>query len=196
MVRERMMRKAGRSVLAVLAGLLLASSGLAQVKQVKHERRPPASAESGSAAFPSTPTQPNYEYFSILDGLPMGLELHHDTQVGTGTAVDVYMFPIELQVMNSDGNLEPAGLIIDNFYTAKAVDPGTAPNPHNARDCNTWNTLVSNEIKSRAPNSPTWSYVEFTVAEGARVIETNEDGRVFWSDDIECWGSRDRFPPF
>jgi hypothetical protein len=42
----------------------------------------------------------------------------------------------------------------------------------------------------------TWSYVEFTVAQGARMLQTNEDGLVFWSDDVECWGSRDRFPPF
>jgi hypothetical protein len=106
------------------------------------------------------------------------------------------MFPIELQVLNSDGNLEPEGLIIDNFYTAKAVNPATAPNPYNARDCKTWNTLVLNEIRTRNSKSPTWSYIEFTVAQGARVIQTNEDGQVFWSDDIECWGSRDRFPPF
>ncbi len=29
------------------------------------------------------------------------------------------MFVIELQVMNSDGNLEPVGLQIHNYYTAK-----------------------------------------------------------------------------
>jgi len=128
--------------------------------------------------------------------MPMGLQLHHDTEVNTGRPVDVYIFPIELQVMNSDGNFEPVGLIIDNFYTAKPVNPATAPNPNNARDCKFWNTLVLNEMKNRPPNSPTWSYVEFTVAEGARVLQTNEDGQVFWSDDVQCWGSRDRFPPF
>jgi hypothetical protein len=182
-----------RSILVVLAGMLLATSALAQVK---HKRRPAASAEGVSAASSSAQPQPNYEYFSILDGTPMGLELHHDTEVGTGRPVDVYEFPIELQVMNSDGNFEPEGLILDNFYTATAVDPSTAPNPNNARDCKTWNSLVLSEIRQRAPNSPTWSYVEFAVAQGARVIQTNEDGQVFWSDDIECWGSRDRFPPF
>jgi hypothetical protein len=159
--------------------------------KVRHERRPAATAQP-----PASPKQPTYEYFSILDGTPQGLELHHDTEVGTGNLIDVYMFPIELQVLNSDGNFEPEGLIIDNFYTAKAVNPLTAPNPHNARDCKIWNSLVLNEMKGRDQNSPTWSYVEFTVALGARVVQTNEDGAVWWSDDIECWGSRDRFPPF
>jgi hypothetical protein len=76
------------------------------------------------------------------------------------------------------------------------VQPLKAPNPHDARDCAIWNTLVLDEIKNRSVNSPTWSYVEFTVAQGARILQTNEDGAVYWSDDIECWGSRDRFPPF
>jgi hypothetical protein len=172
---------------------LLASSVFAQQTQVKHERRPAANAEATSL---SSSAQPNYQYFSILNGSPILLELHHDTQVGTGDPIDVYLYSIELQVVNSDGRLEPIGLDIDNFYTARPVHPLQAPNPHNARDCATWNTLVSNEIKHRNTNSPTWSYVEFTVAQGARVIQTNEDGAVWWSDDVECWGSRDRFPPF
>jgi hypothetical protein len=87
-------------------------------------------------------------------------------------------------------------LIIDNFYTANAVSPSTAPNPNNGHDCKTWNALVLNEMQNRNSNSPMWSYVEFTVAQGARVLQTNEDGQVFWSDDVECWGSRDRFAPF
>lgn len=176
--------------LAVLV-VLAASCVFAQEPQTRHERRPAANAQT-----PSPLKQPDYQYFSILDGTPQGLELHHDTQVGTGTPIDVYMFPIELQVLNSDGNFEPEGLIIDNFYTVKAVNPLTAPNPHNARDCKIWNSLVLNEIKGRDPKSPTWSYIEFTVAQGARVVQTNEDGAVWWSDDVECWGSRDRFSPF
>jgi hypothetical protein len=172
---------------------LLVSAVFAQVNQIQHQRRPAASEEATSI---SQPKQPDYNYFSILDGTPRLLELHHDTEVRTGKPVDVYLFAIELQVMNSDGNLEPEGLIIDNFYTAQAVRPKTAPNPHNARDCKTWNTLVLNEIKNRPKNSPTWSYVEFTVAKGARVLQTKEDGNVWWSDDVECWGSRDRFSPF
>jgi hypothetical protein len=180
------------SILLCVAAGLVASSAFAQKKEIRHERRPEA---FGSAvALPQT--QPTYQYFSILDGTPKGLTLHHDTEVGTGKAIDVYQFPIELQVMNSDGNLEPEGLIIDNFYTANAVDPATAPNPHNGRDCKIWNALVLSEIQHRNPNSPMWSYVEFTVAQGARVLQTNEDGQVFWSDDVECWGSRDRFAPF
>jgi hypothetical protein len=189
--------KAGRSVLIGLLALLAASLVFAQEqekeKQIRHERRPAATAEATSTP---TQTQPTYQYFSILDGTPMALELHHDTEVGTGKPIDVYMYAIELQVLNSDGDLEPEGLIIENFYTAKPVDPLTAPNPHNARDCKIWNALVLNEIANRNPKSPTWSYVEFTVAQGARVLQTNEDGRVWWSDDVECWGSKDRFPPF
>jgi hypothetical protein len=181
--------------LMISVGLLalMATPTFSQTAPIHHERRPAAQADSVPA---SPPKQPTYQYFSILDGTPMGLTLHHDTEVGTNRPVDVYMYPIELQVLNSDGNLEPEGLIIDNFYTAKAVDPLTAPNPNNARDCKIWNSLVTTEEKNQNPKSPTWSYVEFAVAQGARVIQTNEDGQVFWSDDIECWGSRDRFPPF
>jgi len=186
--------KKSNGILIGVTVLLFASLALAQTGQAGHQRRPAATADPN--ANPAPPKQPNYIYFSILDGTPQGLELHHDTEVSTGKPIDVYVFPIELQVLNSDGNFEPEGLIIDNFYTAKAVSPLTAPNPNNARDCKTWNTLVLNEIKNRNPQSPTWSYVEFTVALGARVIQTNEDGQVWWSDDIECWGSRDRFPPF
>jgi hypothetical protein len=183
-----------RAIILVLTGLL-ASAALAQVKQIRQQRRPPAASDPNTSST-AAPTQPNYDYFSILDGMPMLLELHHDTEVGTNKPVDVYRFVIELQVLNSDGNLEPEGLDISNFYTARAVNPATAPNPNNARDCRLWNSLVLNEMKSRPTNAPTWSYVEFTVAQGARVIQTNEDGQVWWSDDIECWGSRDRFSPF
>jgi hypothetical protein len=187
------MKSSTRALEFSAVALLATSLVFAQEKQIRHERHPPAKAETTVALAQK---QPTYEFFSILDGTPMGLELHHDTEVGTGRPVDVYMFPIELQVLNSDGNFEPEGLIIDNFYTAKPVDWVTAPNPHNARDCNTWNKIVLAEIKGRDPKSLTWSYIEFAVAQGARVIQTNEDGQVFWSDDIECWGSRDRFPPF
>jgi hypothetical protein len=182
-----------KTVESIFVGLLLmAAAILAQAGQLRHERRPAASPQG---PLPLVQPVPEYVYFSILDGTPRLLELHHDTEVGTNKAVDVYMFAIELQVMNSDGNLEPEGLIIDNFYTAKAVHPNTAPNPHNARDCKIWNGLVLNEINQRK-GGRTWPYVEFTVAKGARVIQTNEDGQVLWSDDIECWASRDRFKPF
>jgi hypothetical protein len=181
------------SFLVGLVILLAVPSVFAQAKQVRHERRPTVTA----AVTPTGPLpQPNYQYFSILDGTPKGLWLHHDTEVGTGKPIDVYQFAIELQVLNSDGNLEPEGLILDNFYTAKAVEPTRAFNPHNARDCKIWNEYVLNEIATRNPADPTWPYVEFTTALGARTVQTNEDGQVWWSDDIECWGSQDRFPPF
>jgi hypothetical protein len=182
------------AIILVLSSIITAFAG-AQVKEIRHERRPAAAPDAAASSEP-TPKQPDYFYFSILDGMPMLLELHHDTEVGTNKPIDVYMFVIEMQILNSDGNFEPVGLQIHNYYTAKAVNPNTAPNPHNARDCKTWNNLVLNEMKIRKPGSPTWSYVEFTVAQGARVIQTNEDGQVWWSDDIQCWGSRDRFSPF
>ena len=160
--------------------------------QLFQERRPEATAES----VPEVQKQPSYKYFSLLDGLPMMLELHHDTEVGTGKPIDVYLFPIEMQVLNSDGDLEPEGLIKDNFFTAQPVDPITAVNPHSARDCKIWNGLVLAQVYNRDPTSRTWPYVEFTVAQFARTVQTNEDGTVWWSDDVECWGSQDRFPPF
>ena len=126
----------------------------------------------------------------------MLLELHHDTEVGTGNPIDVYMFVIEMQIMNSDGNLEPVGLQIHNFYTANPLDAKNDVNPKNARDCKKWNTLVLKALQTHNPKSATWPYVEFITAQGARVVQTNEDGAVWWSDDIECWGSTDRFPPF
>jgi len=183
------MKRAGLFVALIL---LVVPVGLAQTK-VRQERHPAAQA----ATVPSAPQQqPSTEFFAILDGTPKGLWLHHDTEAGTGKPIDVYVFAIELQVLNSDGDLEPEGLIIDNFYTAKAVDPTRAFNPHNSRDCKIWNQYVLAQIATRNPASLTWPYVEFTTAEGARTVQTNEDGQVWWSDDIECWGSQDRFPPF
>ena len=43
------------------------------------------------------------------------------------------MFVIEMQVMNSDGNLEPIGLQIHNYYTANLLDPWSDVNRHTAR---------------------------------------------------------------
>jgi hypothetical protein len=178
--------------------ILLASfslSALAQSKPMKSTRRPAAQPDA-SAANGAPPRQPNYVYFAILDGLPIALFLHHDTEVGTGKPVDVYEFVIEMQVLNSDGNLEPVGLQIHNFYTAEPQNPNTAPNPHNARDCKFWNNIINTAINNRSSKAKVWPYVEFTTALGARTLQTNEHGQVFWSDDVECWGSMDRFPPF
>lgn len=183
------MKRTQKALWMGLAVLLATSLSWAQDAGSRTERRPALSAHGSQ-------TQPNYDFFSILDGGPKSLVLHHDTVVGTNQPVDVYLLAIELQVMNSDGNFEPEGLIIDNFFTAQAVKPGQAPNPHNARDCGFWYQLVQAAAQNRNPLLRTWPYMEFTVAEGARVIQTNEDGPVFWSDDIECWGASDRFPPF
>lgn len=182
-----------RVFILAFAGLL-ATSAVAQVKNARQERRPANSSKNLAQAI-EPQAQPPYDYFSILDGTPMLMTLHHDTLVGTNQPIDVYQYVIELQVMNSDGNLEPEGLDIFNFFTAKAVSPDTAPNPKTAGDCVKWNNIINQEIKTR-PNVAVWPYVEFTVAEGARMIQTNEDGLVWWSDDIQCWGSEDRFSPF
>ena len=173
--------------------LLGAQFVLAQGKPIRSQRRP---SEQAAALSMEPQAQPSTEYFSILDGTPKGLWLHHDTEVGTGRPIDVYQFAIELQVLNSDGDFEPEGLIINNFYTARAVEPTRAMNPHNARDCKIWNEYVLSQIATRNPADVTWPYIEFTTAMGARTVQTNEDGQVWWSDDIECWGSQDRFPPF
>lgn len=178
------------SAILFAAAICCAQDAPSQNASAQATRHPPFSMKTQS------PSQPNYIYFSILDGTPEALELHHDTVQGTGQPVDVYMLALELQVMNSDGDSEPEGLIIDHFYTAKAVQPQKAPNPHNARDCGFWYQLVQGASQDRNPLLRTWPYMEFTVAQGARVIQTNEDGAVYWSDDIECWGSSDRFPPF
>lgn len=64
---------------AVLVGVLGIMSAVAQENQSREERRPAANAE---ATLPDSPKAPNYEYFSILDGTPQGMELHHDTLAG------------------------------------------------------------------------------------------------------------------
>jgi len=153
-------------------------------------RRPPMQAATASTRQPDA-SGASY----ILDGTPMLLSLHHDTEVGTGKRVDVYDFVIELQVMNSDGNLEPVGLQIHNFYTVQPKDSQHDVYPRAAADCKIWNKLVTTALR-HDPGTRTWPYVEFVTAVGARTVQTNEDGQVWWSDDIECWGSTDRFSPF
>lgn len=184
-----------RRVSVFVLAALLATSALAQVKNARPERRPKNSSENLARAI-EPQKQPAYDYFSILDGTPVLMQLRHDTVAGTNQPIDVYKFVIELQVMNSDGNFEPEGLQIFNYYTAQVISPNTAPNPNSARDCVKWNNIINQEIKTRPPYAGVWPYVEFTVAQGARMLQTNEDGLVFWSDDIQCWGSEDRFSPF
>jgi len=175
-----------------MLALLATSSVFGQSKPPQGKRRP---AVNAAASAPTAPA-PDGEFFSILDGAPMLLELHHDTEVGTNKPIDVYMFVIEMQVMNSDGNFEPVGLQFHNFYTAHAQNWNYDVNQHAAHDCRVWNGLVTKALRNHKTTDPTWPYIEFTVAEGARIVQTNEDGGVFWSDDVQCWGSVDRFPPF
>jgi hypothetical protein len=196
------MRKASRLCLLALAGMLLASPAFAQTqvqtqtqtKKLETRRRPAANAPASDVAPVKSQDGDGSSY--ILDGVPVQLSLHHDTEVGTNKPVDVYVFVIELQVMNSDGDLEPEGLQIFNFYTKYPRDAKHDLNPHNARDCKIWAGLQSQALQNRNPKDKTWPYVEFVTAVGARVVETNEDGPVWWSDDVECWGSSDRFSPF
>jgi hypothetical protein len=187
------------SALVAFTTLWMASSAFSQDTQdastqiqFRQERHPDATEASAA----ETQKQPTYRYFSILNGVPMALELHHDTEVRTGKPIDVYFLLVEQQVMNSDGKREPIGFQFGNYYTAKAVDPQTAWNPNNAADCKTWNGLILSELEHHEPSQSTWPYIQFAVAQGARTIETNEDGPVWWSDDIECWGAQDRFAPF
>jgi len=193
-VREVSMRRLSQFGPIIFAGVLLAIPSLAQSRTIRTERRPVANATASDAA-PAKPADASGAVY-VLDGLPILLSIHHDTEVGTNKPVDVYVFVIELQVLNSDGNLEPVGLQIFNYYTRYPLDARNDFNPHNARDCRTWAGLQTRAMQNRNPKLKTWPYVEFVTAVGARVLQTNEDGAVWWSDDIECWGASDRFPPF
>jgi hypothetical protein len=179
------------AVSGLLAVLLLATSSFGQDKQIKTQRRPAADAPASSVK-----KSDGNGGFYILDGLPILLSLHHDTEVGTNKPVDVYAFVIELQVMNSDGDLEPEGLQIFNFYTAYPQDRKDDVNPRNARDCKIWYARQTKALQERNPKLRTWPYVEFVTSTDARVLQTNEDGAVWYSDDIQCWGASDRFSPF
>ena len=188
------MSKTSRLGLLVMVGILVVSPVFGQTKQMQTQRRPAANAPASDVAPYKAQDGSGASY--ILDGRPVLLTLHHDTEVGTNNLVDVWQFVIELQVMNSDGNLEPEGLQISNLYTRYPRDRKNDINPHNAYDCKLWAGLQTTAMQKRNPKLKTWPYVEFVTAVGARVVQTNEDGAVWYSDDIECWGSSDRFPPF
>jgi hypothetical protein len=187
------MIKVLRLTLLAAIGMLIAVPVFGESKAVRTERRPAVDTPAKSERMkPAT----GENGFYILDGLPILLELHHDTEVGTNRRIDVYQFVIEMQIMNSDGNLEPVGLQIFNFYTALPQDWKQDGNTHDARDCKLWYNVQQKAMAKRDPKSKTWPYVEFITATDARVVQTNEDGAVWYADDIECWGSSDRFPPF
>src|ERR1700687_4359533 len=99
------MKKRAQAVLLLLIGLLAALPVLAPSQHLKQERRPPLSAAAAPQATP--PPAPTGDFWSILNGVPMLLAVHHDTEVGTGRPLDVYQLVIEMQIMNSDGNFEP-----------------------------------------------------------------------------------------
>jgi hypothetical protein len=164
-----------------------------QAQTPRSERRPPAVARP--AAAKSQPTDWDGSVF-VLDGLPMVLNLHHDTVAGTNEPVDVYDLAIEMQMMNSDHNPEPVGLIIHNFFSAHPLDRKNDINPRNARDCGVWVGRIQKALENHDPKSRTWPYLEFLTNTNARMLQTNEDGQVWYSDDIQCWGALDRFPPF
>jgi hypothetical protein len=183
-----------RLSLLVVLGIFLTAPLFGQSKQPQIQRRPAANAPASDVAPVKTPDGSGASY--ILDGLPMYLTIHHDTVVGTNKPVDVFVLVIEMQVMNSDGNLEPVGLQFFNFFTVGPQRASQDVNPRNGHDCKLWYGLQRDALLHRNPTSKTWPYLEFVTAVGARVVQTNEDGAVWWSDDIECWGSSDRFPPF
>ncbi len=189
-----MKTKTGRFVLTVVLVALASLPVFAQAKQTKVERRPAAVPASGAA----TKSQPQDWDGSVwvLDGMPMLFDVHHDTEVGTNKPIDVYVLVIEMQIMNSDGDLEPVGLQIHNFLTAKPQDRRNDINPRNARDCKAWSNIIQQKLRHHDPKSKTWPYIELLTNSNARVIQTNEDGQVWYSDDVQCWGSSDRFPPF
>lgn len=186
------MRAVSRFAVVILLALLSTSPLLGQAKETRATRRPPAVAPDGAQ---SKPLDDSGAVF-VLDGMPMLLELHHDTEVGTNKPIDVYMLVIEMQIMNSDGDLEPVGLQIHNYYTKWPQDRRGDINRHNARDCSKWAHIIGRDLKNHDPKSATWPYIEFQSAVGARVVNTNEDGQVWFSDDVQCWGAMDRFRPF
>jgi hypothetical protein len=178
-----------------MLGILSATWVFAQGQRLQTQRSPAANTEAPAGT--EQDQEPGHEHhYHILDGLPILLRLHHDTEVGTNNPVDVYVLVIEMQILNSDGGREPIGLQLFNFYTRYPQDPKHVVNPNNANDCKTWFDLQTKAMKDRDPKSKTWPYVEFVHRSLSRVVQTNEDGAVWWSDDIECWGSSDRFPPF
>jgi|SRR5580658_1688509 hypothetical protein len=191
---ESGMGKSRQLGLLVMVGMLVAATVLGQGKQMQIRRQPladaPASEQAAPSVFRETPAR------DVLNGVPIQLEVHHDTEVRTHKPVDVYALTIERQTMNSDGDWEPIGLQVISFYTRYAQDPLSDANPHNGHDCKVWFRLQTSAIENRDPKSGTWPYIEFVKRVDARIIRTREDGAVYWSDDIECWGSLDRFPPF
>jgi hypothetical protein len=188
------MRKITQRILLLLIGVFALSTVFAQAQQPKTQRRPAANAPASDVAPVKNTLGDGSVY--ILDGVPVLLSVHHDTIVGTNKPVDVYVFVIEMQIMNSDGDLEPEGLQIFNFYTKYPRDAKHDVNAHNARDCKIWAGLQSEALQNHDPKAKTWPYVEMVTAADARVLQTNEDGAVWYSDDVECWGASDRFRPF
>src|SRR5260221_1386005 len=169
------MSKISRLGLLFIVAILVASPVFGQGKQPKVLRRPPAVAEAGTdTAKPKTPDGSGASY--VLDGLPMLLALHHDTEVGTNKPVDVFMLVIDIQIMHSDGNLEPVGLQIHNYYTRYVQDPKNAFNPNDAHDCRRWFYLQNRSMKMRNPKLETGPCIEMLTAEGARPIQTNDAG--------------------
>ena len=82
-----------------------------------------------------------------------------------------------------------------DFYTAKPQDAENDIYPFGAHDCRIWAYRVAEEENLPQPVMGTWSYGKLIVKENA--VLSKRSGRPgWWSDDVECWGVRDRFPPF
>src|ERR1700693_3729698 len=163
------MNKISRMGLPIMVGMLAISPIFGQTKQVQQQRRPAANAPASDVAPYKAQDGSGASY--ILDGLPMLLALHHDTEVGTNKPVDVYMFVIEMQIMNSDGDLEPIGLQIHNYFTKWPQDIRNDTTRHNARDCKIWAGLQTRAMKNRNPKIKTWPYVELVTNAEPRVLQ-------------------------
>jgi hypothetical protein len=99
---------------------------------------------------------------------------------------------------NQDRKANPLGnpwvFSSGNYITAKPQD--RKPKNHDARDCKIWYRAVQASAPEYDGNTKVYPYLEFITKKGARIVQTNEDGPVLFSDDVECWKSGDRFPPF
>jgi len=105
-------------------------------------------------------------------------------------------FVIEMQIMNSDGNLEPVGPADSQLLHEVAPRPEKPFSIRiNARDLQDLERPADEgdaEIAIRRLRR--WPYVELVTAVDARVPpDERRRGGVVIATTIECWGSTDRF---
>ncbi len=144
------MGKSRQSDLLVMVGMLVSGTVLGQGKQMQIRRQPlphaPASDAAAQSVLRGTPAR------DVLNGVPIQLEVHHDTEVRTHKPVDVYALTIAQQTMNSDPDWKPVGLPVIS-YTRYAQEPQRDANPHNGHDCKVWFRLQTSAVQNRDPKS-------------------------------------------